>query len=143
MLSYRIIYGRMVNRWRRPSPKSKARPPSASTRKRLAPAPGVTSKLGRTRRRWPLRVAVTIPRPILAQPVRVLLAVAGVAIGVALAIHLANESVLASFRGGLGAVAGRATLQVTAGEAGFVEDLFLAVRGQPGIADATPRAPQP
>jgi len=81
-----------------------------------------------------------ILRPIRTEPVRVLLAIAGVAIGVAvaLAIHLANESILTSFRGGLGAVAGRTTLQVTAGEAGFDERLFLAVRGRPGVAEAAP-----
>ena len=57
---------------------------------------------------------------------RTAVTVLGVALGVAvsLAIRVANESVLASFRQSLEAVAGRATLQVTAGEPGVDERLF-------------------
>jgi len=71
---------------------------------------------------------------------RTAVTVLGVALGVAvsLAIRVANESVLASFRQSLDAVAGRTTLQVTAGEPGVDERLFRPLRETPGVAKASP-----
>jgi putative ABC transport system permease protein len=73
-------------------------------------------------------------------PLRATLTVFGIAIGVAafVAIQLANQSILASFRRTINAVAGRSTLVVTAGELGFDETLLLKVQGTEGIESAAP-----
>ncbi len=64
----------------------------------------------------------------------------GVALGVAvvLAIRLANDGVLESFRNSLDHVAGKSRLQVDAGELGFDETLFPVIAGTPGVARAIP-----
>ena len=71
---------------------------------------------------------------------RTAVTVLGVALGIAvsLAIRVANESVLASFRQSLDAVAGRTALQVSAGEPGVDEALYRAVKDTPGVAKASP-----
>jgi putative ABC transport system permease protein len=71
---------------------------------------------------------------------RTLLAVAGVALGVAVfvAIRLASRSALASFADTVDAVAGRANLQVVALGDGFDERAFLDVRREPGVEAAAP-----
>ena len=79
----------------------------------------------RTLRRDPLRSAITV---------------LGVALGVAvvLAIRLANDGVLDSFRASLDHVAGKSRLQVSAGEPGFDEALFPQIAQIPGVAKAAP-----
>ena len=71
---------------------------------------------------------------------RSLITVLGVAMGVAvvLAIRLANDGVLESFRNSLDHVAGKSRLQVSAGELGFDETLFPIIAGTPGVARAVP-----
>ncbi len=71
---------------------------------------------------------------------RSFITVLGVALGVAvvLAIRLANDGVLESFRNSLDHVAGKSRLQVTAGELGFDETLFPVIAGTPGVAHAIP-----
>jgi putative ABC transport system permease protein len=71
---------------------------------------------------------------------RSLVTILGVALGVAvvLAIRLANEGVLESFRSSLDHVAGKSRLQVSAGELGFDETLFPAIAGTPGVLRAVP-----
>ncbi len=71
---------------------------------------------------------------------RSVLTVFGVALGVAvvLAIRLANDGVLESFRNSLEHVAGKSRLQVTAGELGFDERLLPAIAATPGVASAVP-----
>lgn len=71
---------------------------------------------------------------------RSLITILGVALGVAvvLAIRLANDAVLESFRNSLDHVAGKSRLQVTAGELGFDETLFPIVAGTPGVSRAVP-----
>jgi putative ABC transport system permease protein len=71
---------------------------------------------------------------------RSLVTILGVALGVAvvLAIRLANEGVLESFRSSLDHVAGKSRLQVSAGEQGFDETLFPAMAHAPGVARAVP-----
>ncbi len=71
---------------------------------------------------------------------RSFITVLGVALGVAvvLAIRLANDGVLESFRNSLDHVAGKSRLQVTAGELGFDESLFPVIAGTPGVAHAIP-----
>ena len=71
---------------------------------------------------------------------RSLVTILGVALGVAvvLAIRLANEGVLESFRNSLDHVAGKSRLQVSAGEMGFDETLFPALAQTPGVARAVP-----
>src|SRR5579884_2751218 len=81
-----------------------------------------------------------IPRHLLARPSRTALTVIGIALGVAvaIAIHAANADVLRSFEESVLAVAGSATLQVSADEAGFDETLIATIRAHPAVVSATP-----
>ncbi|MBI4380789.1 MAG: ABC transporter permease [candidate division NC10 bacterium] len=83
---------------------------------------------------------LTLVRNVRVNPVRVLVTVAGVAIGVAAftAVRAANESVLRSFGRAIDVVAGKATLQVSAGELGFDERLLPAVQRVNGVVAAAP-----
>jgi putative ABC transport system permease protein len=85
-------------------------------------------------------IRLLIWRTILRDRTRSLITMLGVALGVAvaLAIHLANEGVLRSFSAGLDHVAGKARLQVSAGEAGFDETWFPSIAATPGVAQAAP-----
>jgi putative ABC transport system permease protein len=79
-------------------------------------------------------------RGALAARGRTAVTVLGVSLGIAVsvAIRMANESVLASFRQSLDAVAGRTTLQVSAGEAGLDEQMYRTVKETQGVAKASP-----
>ncbi|MBI3084272.1 MAG: ABC transporter permease [candidate division NC10 bacterium] len=79
-------------------------------------------------------------RTLLRDRMRSLITILGVALGVAvvLAIRLANDGVLESFRNSLDHVAGKSGLQVSAGEVGFDENLFPVIAGTPGVARAVP-----
>jgi putative ABC transport system permease protein len=90
-------------------------------------------------RAWTV-MRLTVVRNLRAAPVRTLVTVAGVAIGVAAftAIQAANDSVLRSFRRAIEVVAGRATLQVSGGELGIDERLFPAVQDAEGVMAAAP-----
>ncbi len=68
------------------------------------------------------------------------LTVAGIALGVALLVgmHTANDSVLAAFRDTVERISGKAQLQVTAGDAGFPEDVLDRVQAVPEVAAAAP-----
>ncbi len=79
-------------------------------------------------------------RRLLRERGRTLLAVAGVALGVAVfvAVRLAAGSAMASFADTVDAVAGRANLQVLARGDGFDERLFLRVRSARGVEAAAP-----
>ncbi len=71
---------------------------------------------------------------------RCLLTMAGIVLGVAVFVgmHAANQSVLAAFRETIDRIAGTTQLQVSAGEAGFDEDVLDKVRGLPGVRAAAP-----
>lgn len=79
-------------------------------------------------------------RPIFQEKIKMLLTVIGVALGVAvfLAIRLANVSILESFKTSLEAISGRATLQISAGEAGFDEMILPVIREIEGIQQMSP-----
>jgi putative ABC transport system permease protein len=79
-------------------------------------------------------------RGITRDRLRALITILGVALGVAvvLAIRMANDGVLESFRNSLNHVAGKSRLQVTAGELGFDETLYPIIAGTPGVARAVP-----
>jgi putative ABC transport system permease protein len=79
-------------------------------------------------------------RPLRRDPARAIVAILGVALGVAvaLAIRLANDGVLESFRTGLEHAAGRTQLEVSAGETGFDERLLPTIAGTPGVSQASP-----
>jgi putative ABC transport system permease protein len=80
-------------------------------------------------------------RQLRAHPGRTLLAVAGIALGVALvlAIQLINRSTLVALRQTVEDTAGRAQLQVLAtSDAGFPEEVVEHVRGLPGVTLAVP-----
>jgi putative ABC transport system permease protein len=79
-------------------------------------------------------------RTLTRDPVRSLITVLGVALGVAvvLAIRLANDGVLQSFRNSLDHVAGKSRLQVSGGEIGFDETLFPMIAQTPGVVRAVP-----
>lgn len=88
-----------------------------------------------------LRAILAISRRHLCQrPLRTLITVVGIAIGVSVssAIGTANVEALRSFEESVIAVAGRATLQVSGGELGLDERLIQVVRQHPHILSATP-----
>jgi putative ABC transport system permease protein len=72
--------------------------------------------------------------------VRSLLTVAGIAIGIAVfvAMHAANDSVFAAFQQTVQRLAGATELQVTAGFAGFSEEILERVQSLPEVAAAAP-----
>ncbi|MBI2883843.1 MAG: FtsX-like permease family protein, partial [Candidatus Methylomirabilis oxyfera] len=83
---------------------------------------------------------LTILRHLWTSPIRVLVTVTGVAIGIATftAIQTTNESVLRSFTRAIDLVAGRATLEISGGELGVDERLLPAVQRLDGVSAAAP-----
>jgi len=75
-----------------------------------------------------------------AHRLRVALTTLGIALGVAVffAIRVGNATLLDSLRDTVEKVAGKATLQVTAGETGFPEKVLDLVRATPGVKLAEP-----
>ncbi|MCG2584617.1 FtsX-like permease family protein [Massilia sp. TS11] len=75
-----------------------------------------------------------------AHPVRALVAIAAIAIGVALgfAIHLINAAALNEFGAALQGLAGQAELQVRATEPSFDEALYADIARHRGVAEAAP-----
>lgn len=71
---------------------------------------------------------------------RLALTTAGIALGVAafFAIQTANETLVGSLNGTIEKLAGKATLQVTAGETSFAMDTLKVVKALPGVAVAEP-----
>ncbi len=71
---------------------------------------------------------------------RLALTLAGIVLGVAVffSARTASTSVRASLKSTVERIAGKATLQVTAGESGFPEQVLQAVRATPGILFAEP-----
>ncbi len=74
------------------------------------------------------------------RPGRTVLAVLGIACGIALyvAISMINDSTSGYFRESMAAVSGKATLGVSAGELGFDEKLADQVEAVPGVKDVAP-----
>jgi putative ABC transport system permease protein len=74
------------------------------------------------------------------RPARTALTVIGIALGIALfvAIRIINQSTLASFTENMSAISGKASLMVTAGEAGFAEDKLDEILKVPGVKNAVP-----
>src|SRR5712692_4647399 len=68
------------------------------------------------------------------------LTIAGIVLGVAVFVgmHTANESVLYAFRRTVDRIAGAAQLQVSAGEAGFDEEVLERVQAAPEVRVAVP-----
>ncbi len=75
-----------------------------------------------------------------AHKLRVALTTLGIALGVAVffAIRTGNATLLESLRSTVEKLAGKATLQVTAGETGFSEKVLDTVRSTPGVQFAEP-----
>jgi putative ABC transport system permease protein len=75
-----------------------------------------------------------------AHRLRVALTTLGIALGVAVffAIRTGNATLLDSLRGTVEKLAGKATLQVSAGESGFSEKVLDTVRATPGVKLAEP-----
>jgi putative ABC transport system permease protein len=73
-------------------------------------------------------------------PLRVALTTLGIALGVAVffAIRTGNTTLLDSLRGTVEKLAGKATLEITAGESGFPEKVLDTVRATPGVQLAEP-----
>ncbi len=71
---------------------------------------------------------------------RLALTVAGIALGVAVffAIQTANKTLVNSLNNTIEKLAGKATLQVVAGETGFSQDVLNVVRATPGVQIAEP-----
>jgi putative ABC transport system permease protein len=70
---------------------------------------------------------------------RAVITLIGVAIGVStyFAIRTVNQSLLHSLETTIDSLAGKATLQITAGESGFPEAVLETIRSTPGVTDAT------
>src|SRR5947207_5669780 len=71
---------------------------------------------------------------------RVLLSVAGIALGVALgyAVHLVNRAAVDDIAAAVRSVAGEADIEVRGGRSGFAESLYPAVAKLPGVAFVSP-----
>ncbi len=71
---------------------------------------------------------------------RCLLTMAGIVLGVGVFVgtHIANQSVLGAFHDTIDRIAGSTQLQVSAGEAGFDEDVLDKIRDVPGVRAAAP-----
>jgi putative ABC transport system permease protein len=71
---------------------------------------------------------------------RSLLTTAGIVLGIAIfaGMHAVGASVLSALNVTIDRIAGKTQLQVTAGEAGFSEDVLERVQSVPGVAAATP-----
>ncbi len=71
---------------------------------------------------------------------RCLLTMAGIVLGVGVFVgmHTANQSVLSAFHDTIDRIAGSTQLQVSAGEAGFDEDVLDKIRDVPGVRAAAP-----
>jgi putative ABC transport system permease protein len=78
-------------------------------------------------------------RHLLDSPLRTLITIVGVAIGVATLVGITaiNRSVLQAFRSTIDTVAGKADLTVAAESTGMPEDLLETVRQVPGVAHAS------
>jgi putative ABC transport system permease protein len=74
------------------------------------------------------------------RPMRAILTVIGIALGIALfvAIRIINHSTLASFTENMSAVSGKATLTISAGEAGFPEEKLETIQKVQGVQHAVP-----
>ena len=70
---------------------------------------------------------------------RTIITLLSVSVGVAtyFAIRTANQSLLHSLQATVDRVAGKASLQITAGESGFPESVLETARATPGVTDAT------
>lgn len=79
-------------------------------------------------------------RHLTERPIRTTITVVGIALGVSVsvAIQTANVEVLRSFEEAVTSVAGRATLQITAGDLGIDERLIVPVRQHPDVSAALP-----
>jgi putative ABC transport system permease protein len=71
---------------------------------------------------------------------RTMLTIAGIVLGVAVFVgmHTANQSVLFAFSRTVDRIAGKTEIQVTAGEAGFEEDILERVQSVPSVRVAVP-----
>src|SRR4029077_17019763 len=71
---------------------------------------------------------------------RCLLTMAGIVLGVGVFVgmHTANQSVLSAFHDTIDRIAGSTQLQVSAGEAGFDEDVLDKIRDVSGVRAAAP-----
>ncbi len=86
---------------------------------------------------WALLRLVSI-RHVFSSPLRSLLTLVGVAVGVATLVGIAaiNRSVMDAFRSTIDTVAGKAQLTVAADTSGFPEELLETVRAVPGVTHA-------
>lgn len=81
-----------------------------------------------------------LPAHLAQRPLRTLLTVAGVALGVSasVAVRTANLDVLRSFEEAVLTVAGPTTLEVAGGEVGLDERVIVTLRNVPGVVSAAP-----
>ncbi len=87
---------------------------------------------------WSLIRLVSL-RHVFGSPLRALLTLVGVAVGVATLVGIAaiNRSVMEAFRSTIDTVAGKADLTVAAETSGFPEELLETVRAVPGVLHAS------
>ena len=88
-----------------------------------------------------MRLLALISWPYLRKhAVRTLLTIVGIVLGVAVfvAMHTANQAVFFAFERTVDRIAGAAQLQVSAGEAGFPEEILDRVQAVPEVQVAVP-----
>src|SRR5262249_52023252 len=114
-----------------------------SYRRRRAARPRSDQRLEPAR---PRRTVVMILLRLISWPyfrkhiLRTMLTVTGIVLGVAVFVgmHTANQSVLFAFNRTVDRIAGKTELQVTAGEAGFSEDILERVQAAASVRVAVP-----
>ena len=86
------------------------------------------------------RIFVVLNSKVLYKKGRVLLSIAGIALGVALgfAVHLINRAAVNELAAGVRTLAGEADLEVRGGRGGFPEALYAQLARLPGVAVASP-----
>ena len=88
-----------------------------------------------------MRLLLLVSWPYVSRHVlRTALTTMGVVLGIAVFVgmHTANQQVVAAFSETIDRVAGKTELQITAGEAGFPEDVLEKVQSLPGVRVAVP-----
>ena len=87
-----------------------------------------------------LRLFLVLNARLAHQRGRVLLSVAGIALGIALAfgVQLVNRAAVDELAAAVRAVAGKADLEVRGGRTGFPQALYAKIARLPGVALASP-----
>src|SRR4029079_4845688 len=112
--------------------------PRPRSRRKL-PAHGHAARCAYRRRRTAVILLRLLSWPYIRKHLlRTVLTPAGIVLGVALLVGMqsANRSVLAAFNQTVDRIAGKAQLQVSAGESGFAEEVLEKIQAMPEVQNA-------